>query len=710
MTTMVPNPQIDLAFNYVRYTNKNIFLTGKAGTGKTTFLQKIKADEFKQMVVVAPTGVAAINAGGMTIHSFFQLPFGPFVPGQIQEQLKQRKFSKQKIQLLKSFDLLVIDEISMVRADVLDAIDVVLRRFRNRRLPFGGVQLLMVGDLHQLPPVVRKEDWSLLRPHYQTLYFFGSQALQLTQPVRIELKHIYRQSDDQFIGLLNKVRTNRMDKQVLELLNSRYRPDFQPADDEGYITLSSHNAKANEINDRKLKKLKGKSYFFRAEIEGNFPEKVFPTAEKLEFKIGAQVMFIKNDITSEKLYYNGKIGRIHSIDEDGIWVRCNDDNADILVNPVEWENRKYSVDKKTKEVKEEVLGIFRQVPLKTAWAITIHKSQGLTFEKAIIDAKAAFAHGQVYVALSRCKSFEGLVLRTKIENSSVRTDQVVQQYSEDANRNAPTEAHLETSKRQYQSQLLNELFEPTPILFALEQFQRYLAFNEKNLQGEYDPKIKELETQLQQKITQPARKFIQHLKYYYSQEALPEANGVLQDRLQKAAAYFIKELDKEIIPMVKSIPYDADNQGIKKGADEKLESLQRSLFIKLRCFESMEEGFESKRYLRARSKADLDFKFSKRRTQKRITVLKDSLHPVLQDRLVRWRTQQGKRQGVTLFNIAPNKVLAAIVKSLPSNTTTLGKIKGMGPKRVKQYGTDIIQLVNAYCRERKIDPEERNQL
>jgi hypothetical protein len=710
MTTLIPNPQIDLAFNYVRYTNKNIFLTGKAGTGKTTFLQKIKADDFKQMIVVAPTGVAAINAGGMTIHSLFQLPFGPMIPGNLQEQLKQRKYNRQKIQLFKSIDLLIIDEISMVRADLLDAIDAVLRRFRDRRKAFGGVQLLMVGDLHQLPPVVKKEDRKLLSSHYQTLYFFGSQALQATDPVRIELKHIYRQSDDRFIQLLNKVRNNRMDKAVLDLLNSRYKPDFQPEDHEGYITLTSHNATASEINQRKLKKLKGKSYFYKADIEGNFPEKAYPTEERLEFKIGAQVMFIKNDSTSEKLYYNGKIGRISTIDEDGIWVKCNDEQSDILVNPVEWENRKYSIDKKTKEVKEEVLGIFRQIPLKTAWAITIHKSQGLTFERAIIDAKAAFAHGQVYVALSRCKSFEGLVLRTTIEQSSVRTDQVVRHYSENGERNSPNAAHLQSSKRQYQAQLISELFETSSIIGSIQQLERYFIENEKSVQGDGQTQLQTIVEQLQAKTFQPAQKFSQHLAYYYSQDELPEANGVLQDRLRKAAVYFIKELQKDLFPKVKSIEFDSDNQGIKKGLEEKLADLQRSLFIKLRCFESIKDGFDCKNYLRSRTKATLDFKFTKRRVPKRISALKEHLHPMLQDRLIRWRSAQAKKRDVGLYIILPNKLLVDIVRTLPSNPTTLKQLKGMGPKRIKQYSIDIIGLVNAYCREQSIGPEERNKI
>ena len=405
---MTQNPQLELAINFVQFTNKNLFLTGKAGTGKTTFLHNLKKSSLKRMAVVAPTGVAAINAGGVTIHSFFQLPFVPYVPGSNGAQ-QQRRFQRDKINLIKSLDLLVIDEISMVRADTLDNIDEVLRRLRNPAKPFGGVQLLMIGDLHQLSPVVKDEDWKILKEHYSSLYFFNSKALHKTSHVTIELKHIYRQSDSFFIDLLNRVRENRIDADVLASLNQRYIHNFKPADDEGYITLTTHNATAQEINENKLAEIKLKSQRFKATIEGEFPEFAYPTALDLEVKIGAQVMFIKNDPSREKLFYNGKIGNVTRIDNQVIYVKCSSDSMEIAVEPLEWNNISYELNAETKEVTENIIGRFIQHPLKLAWAITIHKSQGLTFEKAIIDANAAFAHGQVYVALSRCKSFEGLV-------------------------------------------------------------------------------------------------------------------------------------------------------------------------------------------------------------------------------------------------------------------------------------------------------------
>ncbi len=411
MTKPFNNPQLRLAFEFVQHTGRNIFLTGKAGTGKTTFLHNLKKETSKRMIVVAPTGVAAINAGGVTIHSFFQLPFGPQLPGNNSANDSNssiRRFSKQKINIIRSIDLLVIDEISMVRADLLDGIDGTLRRFKNRNLPFGGTQLLLIGDLQQLAPVVKDNEWNLLRNHYTTSFFFGSLALQKTNYVSIELVHVYRQSDETFINLLNKVRNNVMDNDVIEALNNRYNSDFNSLGT-SHIILTTHNAKAKQINDSRLEKLTGNDYNFMATITGNFPEFSFPTDGELKLKQGAQVMFIKNDPNPDKQYYNGKIGSIIDIDDESITVQCDGDDEPISVEKLFWEKMAYKINDDSKEIVESIEGTFVQYPLKLAWAITIHKSQGLTFENAVIDAQDAFAHGQVYVALSRCKTLEGLV-------------------------------------------------------------------------------------------------------------------------------------------------------------------------------------------------------------------------------------------------------------------------------------------------------------
>ena len=482
-----------------------IFLTGKAGTGKTTFLHQIKQLSAKRLAVVAPTGVAAINAGGVTIHSLFQLPFGPLVPGAVQRE--GRKFNRDKIRLLRSLDLLVIDEISMVRADVLDGIDEVLRQYRTNSKPFGGVQLLLIGDMQQLPPVIRDDDWTLLKPHYETGYFFGSKALRQTDYVSIELTHIYRQTDQRFIDLLNSIREKTVTREQLADLNQRYVPDFAPADSEGYITLSTHNTTAQQINSDKLRGLKTPLRTFEANIEGEFPANIYPTELNLDLKVGAQVMFIKNDISRDKLYYNGKIGQITAIDDDVIYVRSQSDGEEIDVYPADWTNIRYNLDAVTKEIKGESIGTFRQFPLKLAWAITIHKSQGLTFEKAIIDASAAFAHGQVYVALSRCKTLGGLVLRSPIPSHSIKTEQTLEDFHADVQQQTPTEQHLHDAKRTNQQTLLHDLFSFERANSLLYRCRRVINEHAGSLDPECTPIITQLTDLLRDKARDVTQAF-----------------------------------------------------------------------------------------------------------------------------------------------------------------------------------------------------------
>ncbi|HLL93806.1 MAG TPA: AAA family ATPase, partial [Spirosoma sp.] len=530
------NEKLHLATNFVLHTNRNIFLTGRAGTGKTTFLHQIRQSNAKRLAVVAPTGVAAINAGGVTIHSLFQLPFGPIVPGAAQKEA--RRFSREKINLLRTLDLLVIDEISMVRADVLDGIDDVLRRYRGNGQPFGGVQLLLIGDMQQLPPVIRDDDWTMLSPYYDTGYFFGSRALRQTPYVSIELTHIYRQSDQRFINLLNSVREKTITSEQFTELNQRYIPDFAPLDDEGYITLSTHNNTAQQINNQKLKSLKSKLRTFTSSTEGEFPESMYPTEAKLELKVGAQVMFIKNDISREKLYYNGKIGRITAIDDEVIHVKATSDGQMIYASRVDWENIRYTLDPATKEIKSDVIGRFTQFPLKLAWAITIHKSQGLTFEKAIIDASSAFAHGQVYVALSRCKTLSGLVLRTPIPSHSIKTERTLEDFHEHVQQQTPTEQHLHDSKRVNQESLLAELFSFELAHSLAYRCRRVANEHAGSLPDELMPLLSQFTDLLQAKARDVARRFVGQLPAYFTHDALPEANEPLQERIRKAGPYF----------------------------------------------------------------------------------------------------------------------------------------------------------------------------
>ncbi len=702
--TYTSNPQLDLALNYVLYTNKNIFLTGKAGTGKTTFLQRIKQETSKRIVVVAPTGVAAINAGGVTIHSFFQLPFGPFLPDSPQNATQQRRFVRDKIRLIQSMDLLVIDEISMVRADLLDGIDDVLRRYRNHFQPFGGVQLLMIGDLHQLPPVVKDEEWNLLRPHYETAYFFGSQALQKTDPVAIELKHIYRQSDAFFIDLLNKVRNNNIDAQVLEALNSRYVENFQPKDEEAYITLSSHNATAQEINNEKLALIKSKSYIYKAKIEGDFPAYSYPTDETIELKIGAQVMFVKNDISRDKLYYNGKIGKIVKIADNEIVVKCPKDDFEITVSQVDWKNVKYALNETSKEIDEEELGSFHQYPLKLAWAITIHKSQGLTFERAIIDANSAFAHGQVYVALSRCKTFEGIVLRSKIASTSIKTDYVVKNYSENIDKNPPDDNNLQASKVAYQQSLIRELFDFKTMKRNIEYAMRQLLENDTIINVSALDAMRDISQNIDNEVFVIADKFKPQIESYFSQPFLPEENEQLQARIEKASVYFQEKLKGKYLTSVQSIGIITDNKTVKKAILDALENLEKEIFAKNSCFSTCEKTFSAVAYLRAKANAELDFKTAQKSTPATPSnfVMKDVDHPNLYFMLKKWRDDVAANMKIEEYMVLPSKALMELANLLPTSTAELKRIKGVGEVKIKHFGAEIIDIVEEYCRENNI--------
>ncbi len=703
---MEQNTQLELAAQFVHYTNKNIFLTGKAGTGKTTFLHNLKKTLSKRMAIVAPTGVAAINAGGVTIHSFFQLPFGPYIPESNTNEQRYSRFNTEKINLIKGLDLLVIDEISMVRADTLDGIDAVLRRYKERGKPFGGTQLLMIGDLHQLSPVVRDQEWSMLKPYYDTFYFFSSNALKQTAPVRIELKHIYRQSDTFFIDILNRIRENNLDKATLEALNQRYIPNFKPADDEGYITLTSHNQSAQEINIGKLADLKGKSRFFEARVVDNFVKETFPTEQSLELKIGAQVMFVKNDSSRDKLYYNGKIGTVTRFEDDTIYVKCKGDYTEIDVHKAEWQNIKYALNPQTKEIDEQVIGSFTQYPLKLAWAITIHKSQGLTFEKAIIDANNSFAHGQVYVALSRCKSFEGMVLRTPISLNSVKTDGTVAAYVKEASANEPDTDQLTDSKIVFQRSLLWELFDFSEVKNAAFRLNRVLDEHENIINKSANTTMKLIKAAADQEIFNVADKFRNQLNQFFAEPGLPENNEVLSDRVQKGAVYFFDKIDQSIYQESRSIDIETDNTAVKKMADQALENFQKAIFIKRAVMLASKEAFSTSHYLRAKSNAEIDFKVSTKSpaiTKTTASVSKDIPNPELYKTIKNWRNNIATEHDVFVYMILPQKAMEELVIKLPTSLPELENVKGIGKAKVKQFGKELVKMVIDYCEKNQID-------
>ncbi|TXF91776.1 AAA family ATPase [Neolewinella aurantiaca] len=700
---MQSNPELELAYKYIAQTNRHLFLTGKAGTGKTTFLHKVRSEIPKRMAVVAPTGVAAINAKGVTIHSLFQLPFGTLMPERMKTEVRTRRFSAKKRDLIRGLDLLIIDEISMVRADMLDAIDAVLRYVRRSEEPFGGLQLLMIGDLHQLPPVVKDEDWRDMREVYKTSYFFASLALRKARAQVIQLKHIYRQQDDVFIGLLNKVRNNKMDQQVLDQLNSRYVENFSPDKEEGYITLSSHNNTARKINQEKLKELDAKPRKFKAVVEGDFPASMFPNEEELTFKVGAQVMFNKNDTGEVREYFNGKIGTISAINGDEITVRCPGQGA-IIVEPVKWENRKYSLNK-DKEVEEDVVGTYEQHPLRLAWAITIHKSQGLTFDKVVIDAGAAFAHGQVYVALSRCRTFEGIVLRTRIGDASVKTDAIVSSYSAHAEKNQPTEETLRADRRRFEIDCLKELFTFKEADYAANQLHRALFEHERAIQGDAHGEFWKMKEDLQTKAIKVGHGFIGHIERYGKADELPSKNPELTDRLKKAGGYFTKFLAEDFLPAMAMFGVMTDNKSVKMQVEERSHELIRQLFKKLKGFATLENGFDPKAYLTARANAEIDFEKDQKKSaaqpeKKKVILPKDLAHPELYQRLADWRQAVSEEREVPAYNIAHNRTLLEIAALLPTEKKSMLRINGIGPKRFEEFGLALIEIVREYLDKR----------
>jgi len=707
----IENPQLEMAFNFVQYTNRNVFLTGKAGTGKTTFLHNLKKVSPKRMIVVAPTGVAAINAGGVTIHSFFQLPFGPFTPAQNDEDSKEnrnvQKFTREKTNIIRSMDLLVIDEISMVRADVLDAIDDVLRRYKNKHKPFGGVQLLMIGDIQQLAPVIKDDEWAILRQWYNSIYFFSSRALNMTEYIGIELKHIYRQKDSVFINMLNKIRDNSIDEDLLTEINKRYDPEFAKNTPEGYIILTTHNHQARSINDRMLAKINDKEHCFKAHSQGEFPEYAYPTDKELILKEGAQVMFVKNDTSREKLFYNGKIGVIDKINKDNVVVKCNGDEECIMVELAEWQNIKYSINDATEEIQEEVVGTFIQYPLKLAWAITIHKSQGLTFEKAIIDASAAFAHGQVYVALSRCKTLEGLVLSSKLTQRSIISDTTVQRFSGKVSENQPRKDEFEKCQYEYQKELLVELFDFTPIRRQLAYCLKIYTENVGSLHEGLKNSLEQLITFVNAELLTISDKFKPHLYKMLELEPNAEKNQQLQERILKASKYYVEKINTGVLSVLEDIVIESDNKSVKKSIDKAIEKVKTEVLIKRACFEQCGHGFIVKDFLSTRAKASIEKPQKEKKKEKQKSdfefTSKSITHPDLFEELKDWRKRKAEELDQPAFFVLHQKCLFQIIEQLPSTLEELQKIKGIGKKKVKAFGEEIIEIIERYCTDNRVN-------
>lgn len=558
---------------FINQTQKSIFLTGKAGTGKTTLLREIIATTHKNTVVVAPTGIAALNAGGVTIHSMFQLPFSAFIPSyqdssqftetvkfENKESLRRHfKMNNVKRNVIRNMELLVIDEVSMLRADLLDAIDFMMQTVRRDTRAFGGVQVLFIGDLLQLPPVIRDEEWRTLRNYYKGKFFFHSHVVQQNPPLYIELSKIYRQSDDVFISVLNNLRNNQISKEDIEVLNQYVKPDFDLKLNPGYITLTTHNAKADTINEQAINDLSGNEFTFLPFVVGDFPEKIYPVEENLKLKVGAQVMFVKNDLSFEKRYFNGKMGVIKSLSDQEIFVHFPEENKTIEVEKYEWKNIRYKVNELTKDIEEEVLGTFAHYPIKLAWAITVHKSQGLTFEKAALDVSQVFLPGQAYVALSRLTSLNGLILLSAMQMNGLSNDQDVMDYAlNKANENdLKNSLHFET--KNFIHKYLIDSFNWTDL--AQEWRNHRFSYNENATGSEKSKHSAWAHKRLDsiEQLVNPAQKFIAQLNKIFGGETVDLV--FVKERVEAAYEYFFKPMDKLVTDILNKM---AEIQKFKK--------------------------------------------------------------------------------------------------------------------------------------------------
>lgn len=694
------SPVYELAREFAVSTNRNIFLTGKAGTGKTTFLRQLQNLTKKQMAVVAPTGVAAINAGGTTIHSFFQLPFTPFLPTadgrkDLIDKIKMQGYRRKVIQEL---ELLVIDEVSMVRADVLDAIDTVLRHFRfNYKEPFGGVQLLFIGDMFQLSPVALEDEWRMLAPYYKSPYFFHSQVVGQQPPVYIELDKIFRQTNEDFIQVLNEVRNNCLSAASLNLIQKRYNPFFEPPINDTFITLTTHNYKADKINADELNKIEGKSVKFKAIISGEFPEKSYPTDEYLELKKGCKVMFIKNDTESPRRFFNGKIGVVLDFDDDTILIECPDDNEPIELNRMVWENIRYTTNDKTRQIEEDALGKFIQFPLRLAWAITIHKSQGLTFDKAIIDAGDAFTSGQVYVALSRCRSLDGMILLSKLNPYSIENDRLIVEHQQGKLPQNELEHQLDASKNEFRFFVLKQLFDFNVLIGLISRLLRTVDDVSSSFNEDTPGFVKDILKQ-SQIIQEVAVRFQNQLEKIVADKT--DNSEYLSERIQAATVFFTEKL-KNLSETIKQSPVQTDSRDNAREFNEQIRNVFAVVSQKQHIMNGLKGIFYVEDFFVLRNSfilPELNINAYAKVGEKN----KASENPKLFYQLIALRNKICEPNDMPIYLVAGNRTLLKISDFLPVTEADLMKIYGFGPGKVEKYGEQFLSVVRKFCDENQL--------
>lgn len=726
---MQTNKELELALNYVKNTNVNVFLTGRAGTGKTTFLRNLSKTISKRYVVVAPTGVAALQAGGVTIHSFFQLPLHVYIPG---SKPQTRKFSKYKINLIRSLDLLVIDEISMVRADVLDEIDYLLRKFRYNAFdkPFGGLQLLLIGDINQLPPIVTDKDNEILRNYYKDFYFFSSIALQHSHYVTITLQVIYRQTDDRFIKILNAVRDNKVTTDIIEELNSRYIPKILDNIPDNYIVLCTHNYQADNINDKKLHSLQTKEKVYKATTQGDFPETIYPNNESLILKEGAQVMFLKNDYVGDangnKRYYNGKIVRVKALEDDKVIVQSEGSEDLIEVERYTWENVQYTINKEDKSIKQNICGTFTQFPLKLAWAVTIHKSQGLTFDKVIINSNYAFSHGQVYVALSRCRTLEGMILSERFNVSSVIMDNVITSFTDTQKANAPNQDTLQKAENDFYISCIASVFDFKELDQQIEKFSQFIHSSLEKTYPKLTQRLTACINTYRNNIASVGEKFHRFINTTYLKPISDEEkNKIIIERAIKGKDFFLTELKVVNEIIISVLDVELDSQDDSSTLNELLTQISIDKELKYRILSKFDKQFSINDYLHFRNTllaqgANIALssipsdKFNKnigeqadqeqpnqRKKKSSSKTSKATEDDDIQDRdlfeiLRQWRRDKAKEKDWPAYTILSQRALIAIANQKPRLKQDLLSISGVGPKIVENYGKEILEIIDDY--------------
>lgn len=659
--SFAPSELAKITADYINTTDRHIFLTGKAGTGKTTFLKYIVAHTHKKTVVAAPTGIAAINAEGVTLHSLLQLPFGAFIPERIQPPnvnaqfttlfnlFSNVRFNASKRNLINEIELLIIDEVSMLRADLLDCIDHTLRFLRRRKQePFGGLQLLFIGDLLQLPPVVKDNEWAVLSTYYKSSYFFEAHALKNNPPINVELDKVYRQSDEKFISVLNRFRENTQTSEDIDLLNTHYREDYQQLSGKGYIHLTTHNRKADEINAQRLAELTTETLSYKAKIEGEYPENLYATSLEMKLKKGAQVMFIKNDPSGEGRFFNGKIGQISSLNPESIRVQF-EDGEEVEVSYYTWENKRYTLNKETNEIDEKVLGSFEQYPLKLAWAVTVHKSQGLTFEKAILDLTDAFAQGQVYVALSRLTSMDGLVLSSRIPDSGFDLSDSMKAFAKTKASIDQLSETLDSDRKNYLTKLATSAFNFFELTGAFKAHE--LSFDKqenRSIKQKHLPWTKGLLSEIEP-IRNFGDSFIRQIQKIVATE--PDYLPTLIERVKKATAYFSPILEKASKD-IKNHDVNLESKTKLKTYRKELKELEQSVYNKVQVINKTNMLLQFTSENKELTKQDLENSdFRKNRKSESKTVKKRDKTPTSEISFALYK------EGKTIEEIATERAL-----------------------------------------------------